>query len=107
MSSGKRTGIIYFAQGILEQWEYAKVIESKMPPRVWEWFPDSDDAFTRDGTPCYKAPSTSRSFGCCRGLTSIGNAQKIVKPCAWKGHEITDIPDIGKKSLMCDNRIPL
>jgi arsenate reductase-like glutaredoxin family protein len=55
MISSKGTGRLYIVEGTMRQDQYMKVLETRMIPQAFEWFPGNQYTFMHDSAPCHKA----------------------------------------------------
>lgn len=53
-------GRLYIVEGMMNQVQYKKVLETRLLPQLREWFPDGHCIFMQDGAPCHTAKSVKQ-----------------------------------------------
>lgn len=69
------TGHLYIVEGMMNQQQYKKVLETKLLRQMRDWFPDGDGVFMHDGAPCHKAKSITNFL-----------EENIIKTLPWPGN---------------------
>lgn len=73
--SAQGTGRLYIVEGMMNQYQYKKVLEQRLIPQIKDWFPNGDFIFMHDGAPCHTAKSVTKFL-----------EEKNIKTLPWPGN---------------------